>query len=124
MPAMSYYNLILQYSAMRDGWKRYATSELFADLTAEQYSGRVAECVQKQNRVTSLEAELEGARNDRDKCFAGMKETSQFIKNAVAGDPAYGPDSSLYESFGYVRKSERKSGLTRRKSAGKDDGKT
>jgi hypothetical protein len=32
----------------------------------------------------------------------------------VTGDPAFGPDSSLYEAMGYVRKSERKSGLTRK----------
>jgi hypothetical protein len=32
----------------------------------------------------------------------------------VLGDPAYGPDSALYEALGYVRKSERKSGLTRK----------
>ena len=35
------------------------------------------------------------------------------VVNSVKGDPHHGENSALYASFGYVRKSERKSGLTR-----------
>ena len=35
----------------------------------------------------------------------------------VIGDPAFGPNSSVYELMGYTRKSERKSGLTRKKES-------
>jgi hypothetical protein len=38
----------------------------------------------------------------------------QLVVNGVVGDPTFGPDSALYEAMGYVRKSERKSGLTRK----------
>ena len=41
-----------------------------------------------------------------------------LVVYGVMGNPAYGPDSDLYEAMGYVRKSERKSGLTHRS---KDD---
>jgi hypothetical protein len=34
--------------------------------------------------------------------------------NSVRGTPGFGPDSPLYRALGYVRKSERKSGLTRK----------
>ena len=34
----------------------------------------------------------------------------------IAGDPAYGNDSPLYGAMGFVRKSEKKSGLTRKKN--------
>ncbi len=33
----------------------------------------------------------------------------------VAGDPAYGNDNPLYGAMGFVRKSEKKSGLTQKK---------
>ena len=33
-----------------------------------------------------------------------------LVVNAVKGDPAFGENSDLYESMGYVRKSERKTG--------------
>ena len=38
-----------------------------------------------------------------------------LVVYGVMGNPAYGPDSDLYEAMGYVRKSERKTGLTRKK---------
>lgn len=43
-------------------------------------------------------------------------ETIQFVTSSVRGDPTEGPDSELYEAMGFVRKSERSSGLSRRKA--------
>ena len=40
---------------------------------------------------------------------------SVLVVNGVVGDPAYGDDSPLYGAMGFVRKSERKSGLTKKK---------
>jgi hypothetical protein len=39
------------------------------------------------------------------------------IVNAVKGEPNYGDDSDLYAGMGYVRKSARASGLSRKKAA-------
>ncbi len=41
-------------------------------------------------------------------------ETVTTIRNSVASDPAYGNDSPLYGAMGFVRKSDRASGLTRK----------
>ena len=49
----------------------------------------------------------------RDNADVTSIETVLNIVNSVRGDAAYGEDSALYASFGYVRKSQRKSGLTR-----------
>jgi hypothetical protein len=46
-----------------------------------------------------------------------MKMVQQLVAKIIA-DEEYGADSALYEAFGYVRKSERKSGLTRKKKNG------
>jgi hypothetical protein len=37
------------------------------------------------------------------------------VVNGVRADPEEGDDSALYEAMGYTRRSERKSGLTRKK---------
>jgi hypothetical protein len=37
------------------------------------------------------------------------------IVNAVKGDPEEGEDGELYSAMGYVRRSDRSSGLTRRR---------
>ena len=39
------------------------------------------------------------------------------VGQGVAGSLDYGDDSSLYEAMGFVRKSEKKSGLTRKKKS-------
>lgn len=66
-------------------------------------------------KTADLEAELKLKRDERDDKYAALDQKRSQIGNAVAGDPAYGNDSPLYGEMGFVRKSEKKSGLTRKK---------
>jgi hypothetical protein len=52
-------------------------------------------------------------REGRDECL--RVEVKKAEKLLGAGDPADGNDSPLYGAMGFVRKSEKKSGLTRKK---------
>ena len=47
--------------------------------------------------------------------FVAAGDKRSKVGMGVAGDPAYGNDSPLYGAIGFVRKSEKKSGLTRKK---------
>mgnify|MGYP001447816905 CR=1 FL=1 len=47
--------------------------------------------------------------------YVALNDKRSQIGMAVVGDPAYGNDSPLYGAMGFVRKSEKKSGLTRKK---------
>ena len=47
--------------------------------------------------------------------------TNDKVIKAVVADENYGDDSALYESMGYVRKSVRASGLSRKGKAAKTD---
>jgi len=51
----------------------------------------------------------------RDDKYKALDQDRSKIGMGVAGDPAYGNDSPLYGAMGFVRKSERASGLTRKK---------
>ena len=66
--------------------------------------------------IVDLENQLKAANNNRDNIDAEGLRQAQLIINGVIGDPVFGPDSSLYETMGFIRKSERKSGLTRKKT--------
>ena len=66
--------------------------------------------------IIDLEHQLTVASNSRDTVDAEGLRQAQLIVNGVIGDPVFGPDSSLYEAMGFIRKSERKSGLTRKKA--------
>ena len=65
--------------------------------------------------IANLESELKLIRDVRDDKYAALDQKRSQIGNSVAGDPAYGNDSPLYGAMGFVRKSEKKSGLTRKK---------
>lgn len=120
MTAQSFTEKLEQATSIRDAWKRYAPDKLMANMTQEQFVARVAKSTHVLVRVKDLEAQLEGARNDRETEFDDLSELIQYIKNAIAGDPTLGPDSSFYEAAGYVRKSDRKSGLRRGKKSDDD----
>lgn len=51
----------------------------------------------------------------RDAADAAFSSKAQLVVAGVLADPTEGPDSALYEALGYTRKSERRSGVTRRK---------
>jgi hypothetical protein len=63
--------------------------------------------------VGTLTVKLNAARVERANADALSDEIIANVVNSVKGDPAFGENSALYASFGYVRKDDRKSGLTR-----------
>lgn len=65
------------------------------------------------DEVSSLELKLDAARVDRDNADIVSDEITSNVVNSAKGDPNYGENSALYSSFGYIRKDDRKSGLTR-----------
>jgi hypothetical protein len=59
------------------------------------------------------------AQNKRDVADKASVAAIQLVVNAVKGDPEEGEDGEFYEALGYVRKSERSSGLHRVKGGDK-----
>ena len=53
---------------------------------------------------------------NRDNADTVTMQMCDAIVKAVIADAEFGDDSALYEALGYVRKSARKSGLTRKKN--------
>ncbi len=65
--------------------------------------------------MIDLGAERKMKRDVRDDKYIALNDKRSKVGMGVAGDPAYGNDSPLYGAMGFVRKSEKKSGLTRKK---------
>lgn len=97
------------------GWETNAPDAKFFNYTLTQYKASVDLSRQAQARVLELETLLEAARNTSKNVNSVNEELEKNIAKSIAGDPNYGDDSTLYESTGRIRKSERKTGLTRKK---------
>ena len=106
-----------QLTTILNAWKNLATDKTFGGMAAAQFEAFIqpsmtvrAQLVENDNERTHLL----NTREANDEVSLGKAE---LVVNGVIGDPNYGRDSSLYEAMGYTRKSERQSGLTRKKGS-------
>ena len=87
----------------------------FGAMKAADFAAKVQPMRDIRVIIHDLEAQLSAARDKRDLVDAAGMEAEQLVVNGIIGDPNYGPDSPLYSATGRTRKSERRSGLTRKK---------
>jgi hypothetical protein len=99
-----------------NAWKTLRPAKSFAGLTLTQAEAKLKPSLDTRTIIASLESQLVAAQNQRDDSDEVSLATINLIVNAVKGDPAEGEDGEFYEALGYVRKSERKSGLRRGKA--------
>lgn len=85
-----------------------------ADLDADLAEGATLD-----TEIAQDEAALKAKKDRRDNVYKNAAEKRVKIGKGIAGHKDYGEDSELYGACGFVRKSERKSGLHRGK---KEDG--
>jgi hypothetical protein len=90
----------------------------FGGLKAADFEAKVQPMRDTRAVIADLEAQLSVARDNRDAADEIGLSAEQLVVNGIIGDVNYGPDSPLYGATGRKRKSERRSGLTRKKKQG------
>ena len=98
-------------------WEDNAADKEFAEMTLAQFKAKVKASFDARDVITGLDAKLVTAINTRADADKVSVPEAQLVVNSVKGSPEFGEDSSLYEAMGYVRKSERKSGLKKPKKS-------
>lgn len=101
-------------------WETHAPDKTFFNTTLAQFKAKVKASRDIRDVIANLEQQMTAAITERDNVDAGNIKLEQNVAKAIAGDPEFGDDSALYEGTGRVRKSERKSGLTRKKKNGEE----
>ena len=87
-----------------------------ADYQATVQAARDADAA-----VADLKRQLGAAKNRQKDTLKTAITLEVNVVKGIAGDSRYGEDSDLYEGTGRVRKSERRTGLTRKKKTGGED---
>jgi len=98
-----------------NAWETLRPAKTFAGFTLAQFKAKVKTSTDARVSIGALENQLMAAQNQRDEADKASMAAISLVVNAVKGDPEEGEDGELYEAMGYVRKSERKSGLSRGK---------
>ena len=101
-------------NTMINAWESLAPAKTFGGSTFAQFKTLAETAQTARARIADLETQMTQAINDRDAADAAFLAKAQLVVAGVLADPTEGPDSSLYEAMGYTRKSERRSGLTRK----------
>ena len=96
-------------------WATLRPEKTFAGLTLEQFKASIQPSTTTRERIETLKDQLVSTQTLRDDADKNSIATILLVVNAVKGDPTEGDDGELYEAMGYVRKSEKKSGLSRGK---------
>jgi hypothetical protein len=96
-------------------WDTLAKTSSFSGMTLDEFQAAVKPSFDRRKEIAAIEDQFTSLINQRNDADEVSLEKCNLVVNAVKGDPAFGEDSALYESMGYVRKSERKTGLTRKK---------
>ncbi len=95
-------------------WSDLRPAKSFAGMTLDQFKAAVKPSIDARNAIDSLDNQLIAAQDQRAAADIESMKQILLMVNAVKGDPEEGEDGELYEAMGYVRKSERGSGLTRK----------
>ena len=102
-------------NVMNDAWVEGAPSAKFNGIAQNDFQADIEAAAADDAAIADLESELKMKRDVRDDKYVALNDKRSKVGLGVAGDPAYGNDSPLYGAMGFVRKSEKKSGLTRKK---------
>lgn len=98
-----------------NAWRTLTPGKTFGGMTLAQFEEACAPSRAARTTIDELQDRLTQALANRDAADENTARKMQLVVNGVLADPNEGPDSALYEAFGYVRQSERKTGLTRRR---------
>jgi hypothetical protein len=101
-------------TVITQAWENMRHGKSFSGMTLERFKQTVQPSFAARAEVADLEARLVAARLRRDAADAVSMAAMRSVVNGVLADPDEGEDGPLYAAMGFVRKSQRRSGLVRR----------
>jgi hypothetical protein len=102
-------------TSVLDAWGGMRSAKSFAGYTFDQYKETVKPSLDVRERIANLERQMQEAIAEREAADAVSLEATQRVVHAVRADREEGENGPLYAAMGFVRKSLRATGLTRRR---------
>lgn len=107
---------------MRNAWNEGAPEVTeFRNVTKTQFEADIAAAQALDEEIANEKTQTKMKEDMRDNMYAKLDDDGVDVGKGVVGHKNYGDDSPLYGAMGFVRKSERKSGLTHKKKNNDDD---
>ena len=103
---------------IENGWEEGAPAVKFRKISLTDLKAKRAEITTAEAEADDLETQLRMKENQINDLYGELDDLIINVGEGVRGHDDYGSDSPLYGGMGFVRKSQRKSGLTRKKKNG------
>ncbi len=95
------------------GWADAAKDVVFGGVSWSGHYTALTACHDSDTRILQLENQLAGERATRDANRARLGESNRKVYLGLLGHENFGDDCSLLPRWGYTRRSDQDSGLTR-----------
>lgn len=115
MPKVNVKEIRARVIKINDAWAEGAADVTFGGVKQSGFQAAITAAAAIENEIADLEAQIKIKQAERDEQYSALEASSVMVRNGVVGDPTYGDDSPIYGAMGFIRKSERASGLTRKK---------
>ena len=106
---------LVRVDNVTQAWSKLRPGKSFAGLTNEQYLVAIKPSHDIRAEIAEAELRLQSALARRVTIDETSLKVAQRVVNAVKADPEEGDDGELYVAMGFVRRRDRKTGLTQRK---------
>ena len=113
--AMSSRKTLDRFELFLHAWAKLRPGKTFAGLTLEQCTALIQPCRDVRAEIAESDLRLQSANARKATADSDFEKVLQRVINAVKADPEEGDDGDLYEAMGFVRRSVRGTGLTRRR---------
>jgi len=104
---------------MNDAWAQGAPNAVFNGITQTQFDAKIKAAAAADQEIDDLEAALNLKKQLRDGLYEALNDDSVKVHAGIEGHPDFGKDHPILDPMGFVRDSQRKTGLTRRKKESK-----
>ena len=95
-------------------WSALRPTASFGGLTLEQFKAAIQPSLDARSAMVEAMSQFTAAMVQRDNADAAALRIAEQVAAGVVANPQESNDGELYRAMGYVRKSERASGLTRK----------
>ncbi len=104
-------------NTMNNGWKQGAPDAVFAGISQPAFQADIEAAAAEEQEIANLEAQIQLKKTSVEARYKKLNEDSIKVRDGVEGHEDFGSDHPLVEAMGFVRSSERRSGLTRKKNS-------
>lgn len=105
----------IKYNRFLNALKTLAPTKTFGGVTLDAFETQTGKSDLPREMLVQIDDQRKEQEAGRESADSVTMQMCEMIKNGVLADPEFGEDSALYEALGFVRKSMRKSGLTRKR---------